>query len=616
MSDFILSEVGQHYINIGTTAVFKTAHDAITLVEQYALEPTAEFFTHNQLARKTVQGVYTATSAVNPIPLLFTTKTNKHQQNDIASPTPTNRVPVVRNGHGTQQDQNNAEHDQAAYSKYQHNHHNYATSDDINGIINPSLLYNNYITHHLDFAKETLEIAAPYSFDTLSSPDAFVITTFFLCGAVIFFTALYKFFHRAIWGPQVPYIPIQVLDVAVFDAFQPEWRVTNDEWFKRGAAWFHFHDDEIKFMRMIGERSGIGHATHFSPGIVEFPPSLSFQSAREEAEIVMFHCIDKLLLENNITANDIDVVVTNCSLFNPTPSLSSMIVNHYKMRTDVQTFHLGGMGCSASPLAVNVASSCLRLHPKKHPLAIVVSMENITQNIYFGRERAFMLQNALFRLGGAAILLTRDTTPVLGRKPPQWSILHSTHIHTANNTDAYTVVFQDIDKEDRVGVRLDKQLMTVAAGAITKNLTSLAPKILPLSVKLDYVYRLAKQLFQENVLPKLYQTVGMKAQAAALLNKRSPPVVPNFRAAVQHFCIHAGGRSVLDAIQSSLKLTDADLKPSRNTLYRFGNTSSSSIWYEYTSVMQTRRPKKGELMLSIAVGSGFKANLMVMKKLY
>jgi hypothetical protein len=32
-----------------------------------------------------------------------------------------------------------------------------------------------------------------------------------------------------------------------------------------------------------------------------------------------------------VRAKDIGVLVVNCSLFNPTPSLSAMVINHFKM---------------------------------------------------------------------------------------------------------------------------------------------------------------------------------------------------------------------------------------------------------------------------------------------
>jgi 3-ketoacyl-CoA synthase len=38
--------------------------------------------------------------------------------------------------------------------------------------------------------------------------------------------------------------------------------------------------------------------------------------------------------------------------------------------------------------------------------ALVVSTENITQNWYFGNNRAMLIPNCLFRVGGAAVLMS------------------------------------------------------------------------------------------------------------------------------------------------------------------------------------------------------------------
>lgn len=51
-----------------------------------------------------------------------------------------------------------------------------------------------------------------------------------------------------------------------------------------------------------------------------------------------------------LRAKDVDILVVNCSLFNPTPSLSAMIVNHFKMRSNVLSYNLAGVLCNSSPL--------------------------------------------------------------------------------------------------------------------------------------------------------------------------------------------------------------------------------------------------------------------------
>jgi len=57
-----------------------------------------------------------------------------------------------------------------------------------------------------------------------------------------------------------------------------------------------------------------------------------------------------------------------------------MLVNKFKMRDDVLSFNLGGMGCSASVISVDLVRRLLRSSENRNCLALVVSTENITQN--------------------------------------------------------------------------------------------------------------------------------------------------------------------------------------------------------------------------------------------
>lgn len=73
----------------------------------------------------------------------------------------------------------------------------------------------------------------------------------------------------------------------------------------------------------------------------------------------------------------------------------------------------------------------------------------------------------------------------------------------------------------------------------------------------------------------------------------------------------AGGRGVIDAIQKELGLTDHYVEPSRAALYRYGNVSSSSVWYVLAFIEHFRGIKRGSKVLQLAFGSGFKCNSCV-----
>ncbi|KAL0424754.1 UNVERIFIED_CONTAM: 3-ketoacyl-CoA synthase 6 [Sesamum radiatum] len=343
----------------------------------------------------------------------------------------------------------------------------------------------------------------------------------------------------------------------------------------------------VHFQMKILERSGLGEETCLPPAIHYIPPSPNMALAREEAEFVIFSCMDSLFQKTGLKPKDVDILILNCSLFSPTPSLTAMVINKYKMRSNIKSFNLSGMGCSAGLISIDLAKDLLQYHPNSN--AVVISTEILTPNSYLGKERAMLLPNCLFRMGGAAILLSNRRAD---RRRANYRLAHVVRTHKGADDKSYRCISQEEDPEGHVGIKLNIDLMAIAGEALKSNITTIGPLVLPASEQILFALSL----------------IGRK-----MFNSKLKPYIPDFKQAFEHFCIHAGGRAVIDELQKSLQLTEEQVEASRMTLYRFGNTSSSSLWYELSYIESKGRMKKGNRVWQIAFGSGFKCNSAVWK---
>jgi len=329
--------------------------------------------------------------------------------------------------------------------------------------------------------------------------------------------------------------PVFLLSFATFKA--PEsWRATHDQIIEMMRRQNCFTEESIDFMKRLLVRSGTGQNTAWPPGIMQCledgkKTDRSIEASRKEAETVIFDIVEKAMKKANVKPKDIDVLVINCSLFSPTPSLCATVITHFGMRGDILSYNLSGMGCGASLLALDLAKNMLQRR-RRGGRALVVSTEIITPNLYHGNERAFLLQNILFRCGGAAMVLSNKWWD--GSRA-WFKLLHTVRVQ-GTSEDAYQCVFEAEDKEGHRGVRLSKEIVKVAGKTMEKNMTTLGPYVLPLSEQAKVVITLAIRYVMKT-MNKVFKT------------KKFPVVkvyVPDFKRGIDHFCIHAGGRAVID----------------------------------------------------------------------
>ncbi|KAL0330257.1 UNVERIFIED_CONTAM: 3-ketoacyl-CoA synthase 11 [Sesamum radiatum] len=427
--------------------------------------------------------------------------------------------------------------------------------------------YHYLITHGMYLFLSPLVVVIAAQVSTFSLQDLYVLwdhlrfnlISVIVCSALLVFLSTVYFLTR----PR----PVYLVN---FSCYKPndDRKCTRQIFMERSRLTGTFTEENLEFQRKILERSGLGESTYLPEAVLRVPPNPCMAEARKEAETVMFGAIDELLAKTSLKPKDIGILIVNCSLFNPTPSLSAM--------------------CWFN-ISIDLAKDLLQVHPNTY--ALVISMENITLNWYFGNERSMLVSNCLFRMGGAAILLSNKRSDYWRSK---YRLVHTVRTHKGSDDKCFSCVTQMEDPKGKIGVALSKDLMAVAGDALKTNITTLGPLVLPMSEQLLFFATL----------------VGKK-----LFKMKLKPYIPDFKLAFEHFCIHAGGRAVLDELEKNLQLSDWHMEPSRMTLYRFGNTSSSSLWYELAYSEAKGRIKRGDRTWQIAFGSGFKCNSAVWKAL-
>ncbi|XP_058762032.1 3-ketoacyl-CoA synthase 2-like [Vicia villosa] len=373
-----------------------------------------------------------------------------------------------------------------------------------------------------------------------------------------------------------------------FACYKPSPRgiCSKETFIEKSKSGGHFKDESILFQKNIIDKSGIGGKAYLTESLLKIPPCISTIEARKETESVIFGAIDELLLKTKMKVEDIKILITNCSIFNPSPSLSAMVINHYKLKHQTLSYNLSGMGCSAGLISIDLAKQLLQVHPNSY--ALVVSTENMNSGYYLGNNKSMLVSNCLFRVAGAAILLSNISSDSHCSK---YHLKHTVRTHKGSQDICYNSVFQKEDETNKIiGVSLSKDLTSSAGFALKENITTLGKYVLPLLEQVKFVSTFVLKKYFNNKV-KIY--------------------TPDFKLCFEHFCIHTGGKAVLDEMQKLLGLSDVQLEPSRMALYRYGNTSSSSTWYVLAYCEAKGRIKKGDRIWQIAFGSGLKCNTAV-----
>ncbi|KAK8655985.1 hypothetical protein V6N13_108547 [Hibiscus sabdariffa] len=365
-----------------------------------------------------------------------------------------------------------------------------------------------------------------------------------------------------------------------FSCFKPpsSCQVPLSRFIQHASAVESFDDQSVEFMARIVASSGISEETYLPPALLSFPPETHQREYVKEGEMILFPLMDDLLSKAQLSPRDIDILVVNCSAFCPCPSLSSIVVNKYSMRSDVKSFNLSGMGCSAGAIGIDLAQNLLKT--SKNSYAVVISTEILSAGWYSGRERSKLLLNCLFRMGGAAVLLTNRKE---ASKSSKYRLITTLRTQTAFDDKAYLTAIREEDDDGKLGVTVSKGLVQAAREILSSHMPLHGSRILPLSEKLKHVLSI----------------IGKKIKA-----KTGEIYMPSFKTAIQYFCLPTSGRALISEIGKGLKLDGGDVEASLMTLHRFGNQSSCSMWYELAYMEAKQRVKKGDKVSMLGMGTG------------
>ncbi|KAK8510249.1 hypothetical protein V6N13_103843 [Hibiscus sabdariffa] len=341
--------------------------------------------------------------------------------------------------------------------------------------------------------------------------------------------------------------------------------------------------EQYKFLLQAMVKAGIGEETYGPRNVIMgTEESPNFTDALSEIDDIVFGTLDNLFAKTGVSPSEIDVLVVTISMITSAPSIPARIINRYKMRGDIKVFNLSGMGCSASVIAVDLVNHIFQTY--KNSYAVVVSSESLSPNWYRGIERSMMLPNILFRLGGCSLLLTNKSSL---KHRAILKLNHSVRTHVGSNDEAFGSCTRIEDEQGNCGFFLTKSLPKAAAKAVAMNLRVLVPKMLPL-----------RELIRYSIVSYWRNKSKTSTSESGL----------NLKSGIEHFCIHPGGRAVIDGMGRSLGLNEYDLEPTRMALHRFGNTSAAGLWYVLSYMEAKKRLKKGDRILMISLGAGFKCN--------
>ena len=233
------------------------------------------------------------------------------------------------------------------------------------------------------------------------------------------------------------------------------------------------------------------------------------------------------------------------------PGLSTYLIEQLGLSKRVQAFDLVGSGCGGAIPNLQLAEALLRANPEA--VVLSVSVEICTATFQMGDDLSLIVSNALFGDGAAAVLVTS--------RPGPWRM-----VAAANLTEPAF----------REGVRY-----VYKNGQLHNQLAGNLPEL---------VNRYAFQAVEEVLLS---QGLGLGE--------------------IRFWALHPGGEKIIAAVQQGLRLSEAQLSPTRAILSGYGNMSSPTVLFVLREISQAEAGQDDYCML-VAYGAGLSAHALLLQR--
>ena len=320
--------------------------------------------------------------------------------------------------------------------------------------------------------------------------------------------------------------------------------------------------DRALFLRMAG-RSGIDHRYSILPPGKDggspidpdgfyggLTPSTSIRMERyaQDAPDLALRAITDL--EQREALDGIThLVVASCTGF-VAPGIDQIIARHLGLDGAVERTLVGFMGCYAAVAALRVAHHIARSDPQARILVVTVELSSL--HMQDTAEIGSLLAQLQFADGAAAALVS---------SAPKGIAIDRFFAATLPDSD-------------------DLIRWTIGDSGFAMHLSGEVPG-------------------------RIAQALDTPEMRRAILGNRDAASIPNW-------VVHAGGRSILDAVEHGLNLDSNALSISRDILRRYGNMSSSTLMFALGALMAQSTDIEG---IAMAFGPGLAAEGFTIAKI-